>query len=308
PAVTPRRQSRNRAGISVRRSSSHAEPVAELIHRGEIEVLEGGEIRFHESALALSWYLDNVVRAWARELGATETESPEAIKLETLERAGFVEAFPQKLVRSSEPGRALSPAVCYHAYPRLAGKTVEGDGSLTTTVGRCFREESDDDHPLERLRAFTMREIIVVGGPAVVEHLREEMMDRVSAWVEALGLDGYIEPATDPFFTSESRGRMLAQQILPLKYELRLAVGGSGRTVAASSFNDHQQHFGRAFDIRRPDGEAAHSGCVAFGWERWVLAFVSQHGPDARNWPDAVRSHLPGSRPNPARSAHAHVA
>ncbi|HEU4748289.1 MAG TPA: hypothetical protein VFS56_07280, partial [Gemmatimonadaceae bacterium] len=46
PAVTPRRQSRNRAGISVRRSSSHAEPVAELIHRGEIEVLEGGEIRF----------------------------------------------------------------------------------------------------------------------------------------------------------------------------------------------------------------------------------------------------------------------
>ena len=122
-----------------------------------------------------------------------------------------------------------------------------------------------------------------------VAMLREGMIEKVSSWVKALDLDGFIEPATDPFFTSESRGRMLAQLILPLKYELRLEVD-AGRTIAAASFNDHQQHFGRAFDIRLPDGEHAHSGCVAFGWERWVIAFISQHGPDARNWPDAARS------------------
>ena len=287
------------------RTPNNADAVAALVDRGEIEVLEGGEIRFHESALSLSWYFDNVAREWARDLGATETESTEGIKLMTLERAGFVQAFPQKLVMSSDPGRALSPAVCYHSYPRLEGRTVEAAGSLTTTVGRCFREESDNEHPLERLRAFTMREIIVVGGAFAVTRLREDMIERVSSWVRNLGLDGYIEPATDPFFTSDARGRMLAQQILPLKYELRLGVGGSGRTIAAASFNDHQEHFGRAFDIRLTGGEIAHSGCVAFGWERWVLAFVSQHGPDARNWPDTVRS---PRRTVAGRSANANVA
>lgn len=339
PAVVPRRKSRNGHRVSARQRSAtgldaqnaagaeriqhpsdtgerifehstgrtryHPDAVAELVDRGEIEVLEGGEIRFHETALSLSWYFDNIAREWARDLGATETESPEAIKIDTLERAGFVAAFPQKLVMSSEPGRALSPAVCYHSYPRLEGRTLKADGSLTTTVGRCFREETDSDQPLERLRAFTMREIIVVGGRAAVARLREQMIERVSGWVEALGLDGYIEPATDPFFTSDARGRMLTQQLLPLKYELRLGVGGSGRTVAAASFNDHQEHFGRAFDIRLADGDVAHSGCVAFGWERWVLAFVSQHGPDARSWPDIVRS---PQRTLNGRSAHASVA
>lgn len=330
PAVVSRRKPRNGDRVSARQGSLgverieqpsrkgerifehstgrvqyHTDAVRALVDRRDIEVLDGGEIRFHESVLSLSWYFDNVVRDWARDLGAAETESPEAIKVETLHRAGFVEAFPQKLVMSTEPGRALSPAVCYHSYPRLEGRIVEANGSLTTTVGRCFREETDSDHPLERLRAFTMREIIVVGSPAAVAHLRNEMIERVSGWVKELGLDGYIEPATDPFFTSEARGRMLAQQILPLKYELRLGVGGSGRTLAAASFNDHQQHFGRAFDIALPSGEAAHSGCVAFGWERWVLAFVSQHGPDARNWPDTVRS---PHRAVTERTAHANVA
>ena len=303
-ALVPRRKPRNPRRIGRRttaredgrifenstgRTEYHQAAVTEMIGRGEIEVLDGVEVRFHESALALSWYFDNVAREWARDLGAAETESPEAIQVETLRRAGFIEAFPQKLVLGGEPGRALSPAMCYHSYPRFEGRTVNEHGSLTTTVGRCFREEADADSPLERLRAFTMREIIVVGSSTSVARLRAGMIERVSGWVRALGLEGYIEPATDPFFTSEARGRLLAQQLVPLKYELRLGVGGGGRTVAAASFNDHQQHFGRAFDIRLPDGESAHSGCVAFGWERWVLAFISQHGADARHWPDAVR-------------------
>lgn len=274
---------------STGRTQTHPDAVDEMVRRGEIELLGRGEIRLHDSALMLSSHFDSVAREWAAELGATETDSPEAIEMETLRRAGFVTAFPQKLVMGSDAETALSPAVCYHSYPRFAGRIVQNGASVTTAIGRCFREERDDEHPLERLRSFTMREIIVIGGPTAVAMLREGMIERVSSWVKALELAGFIEPATDPFFTSESRGRMLAQQILPLKYELRLEVD-AGRTIAAASFNDHQQHFGRAFDIRLPDGEHAHSGCVAFGWERWVIAFISQHGPDARNWPDAARS------------------
>jgi len=135
-----------------------------------------------------------------------------------------------------------------------------------------------------------MREIITVGTPQTVEMVRGELMMRVDAWTKELGLDGAIEIATDPFFTAESRGRMLMQQMLPLKYELRLRASEDGRTIAAASFNNHHDHFGKAFRIKLESGHPANTGCVAFGWERWVIAIVNQHGADERNWPSTVRN------------------
>jgi len=184
-----------------------------------------------------------------------------------------------------EPDYALPPAVCYHHYPRLTNRTIEERGSIITAAGGCFRNEHDDAHPLERLRSFTMREIIAVGSAAFVEEMRAGLVARVMQWLAQLDLDGVIETATDPFFTSESRGRLLMQQLQPLKYELRLTVNDAGRTVAAASFNNHRDHFGKAFSIRQRNGEFAHSGCVAFGWERWILAFIAQHGADEDSWP-----------------------
>ena len=43
--------------------------------------------------------------------------------------------------------------------------------------------------------------------------------------------------------------------------------------------------FGDAFDIRLEDGTAAHTACTAFGLERWLLAVLVRHGPDAAAWP-----------------------
>ena len=34
----------------------------------------------------------------------------------------------------------------------------------------------------------------------------------------------------------------------------------------------------------------AHTGCLAFGWERLALAFVAQHGVDEKHWPAGVVS------------------
>jgi seryl-tRNA synthetase len=78
---------------------------------------------------------------------------------------------------------------------------------------------------------------------------------------------------------------MLLQQLKGLKTEMLLDVG-DGRTVAASSFNDHQQFFGECFDIRLQNDEPASTGCVAFGLERWILAFMVTHGPDRADWPN----------------------
>jgi acyl carrier protein len=274
---------------STRRDRMYADPetfAAELGTR-----TDHGGIDLHGSALALSECLDAQVVQWARELGAVEELFADTIALKTLERAGFIEAFPQKLVRLDRDDEyALPPAVCYHHYPHLASQIVDERGSLITAIGRCFRDEYDYNRPLERLRSFTMREIVAVGSREFVEQTRAELLDRVRRWIVVLDLDGFVETATDPFFTSESRGRLLMQQVQPLKYELKLTMSGDGRTIAAASFNNHQTHFGRRFSIRQRSGEYAHSGCIAFGWERWVVAFLAQHGVREENWPIQIGS------------------
>jgi acyl carrier protein len=290
PAVIARKRHRAiRSAQATKRSG-----VAELFARRELELTPGGGLIIRGAAASLCDYFDSVVRGWAFELGAIDETFPAEIPLATLGRAGFTTAFPEKLVWTGDPGdkSARPPAVCYHHYPSVSDSTLDGGASIVTALGSCFRNEYDASscHPAERLGAFTMREIIAVGDATLVERLRTDLMNRVSTWMKALALDGHVEVATDPFFTSEARGRLLMQQMLPLKYELQLRVDPDGRSVAAASFNNHQQHFGRAFSILLPSGDHAHSGCVAFGWERWMIAFVNQHGPDEENWPGIVRS------------------
>jgi len=277
-----------------RRDQSANSAVDKLLARRELELTNDGALRMHGAVAALRDVFDNTVRDWANELGATELHFPDEISLSVLDRAGFLSAFPQKLIHTEEAARP--PAVCYHHYPTLAGSVVDG-GSIVTALGCSYRNEFDlnSTQPAERLREFTMREIITVGDDELVETVRRSLMERVELWIKELGLDGFIETATDPFFTDESRGRRLMQQMLPLKYELRLRVDRVGRTIAAASFNNHHDHFGEAFGIRLRSGETASSGCVAFGWERWVIAFVNQHGPDERNWPVSVRNDVAAS-------------
>jgi seryl-tRNA synthetase/acyl carrier protein len=270
--------------------STFSDAEALLAGRGEIQLNARGGLELQGAALALARHLDSVVAGWARELGAVEEVFSDWIALETLERAGFTEAFPRKLVFiEGDDEFARPPALCYHHYPHLATRVVDDPGSIVTVAGRCYRNEEDRAHPLERLREFTMREIVAVGAESLVETLRRDLIDRVSRWIVELDLDCFIEVASDPFFMRATRGRQLMQQLQPLKYELRLA-SAKGRTVAAASFNHHQEHFGKAFSIRRQNGDAAHSGCVAFGWERWVVAFIAQHGLDEDNWPLSVRA------------------
>jgi seryl-tRNA synthetase len=78
---------------------------------------------------------------------------------------------------------------------------------------------------------------------------------------------------------------------MELKYELRLNVDQE-RTIAAASFNFHENYFGEAFRIAHSDQTAIATGCVGFGLERLVYAFLCQYGLDESKWPGSVRREL----------------
>ncbi|HUQ82314.1 MAG TPA: aminoacyl--tRNA ligase-related protein [Gemmatimonadaceae bacterium] len=271
-----------------------ASPVAALEERGDLVVTGPGQVALSGLALDVFDAVDGAVVRWAQSLGAAEHDYPAMIDREVLERAGKLGHSERS--EESVASRAIgSPAVCYHAYPEWTGKALGPEPTLLTARGRCYRDEAGHV-PLERLQQFTMREIIVLGARDQVEHVRRSLITQVSELVAALGLDASIDVAGDPFFAAGDEGRRLMQQAAALKHELQLAVDASGRSIAAASFNHHYDFFGTRFDIRLADGSPAHSGCVAFGLERWVLGVLAQHGTNDADWPLAVRDWLRDAR------------
>jgi acyl carrier protein len=274
-----------------------ASPIAELRRRGELIDASDGPAQLAGTAARLFDFFDATFSRWARELGADDVAAPPTIPVATLERSGFLADFPQLLVSETQ-SQAYSPAACYHRYAALADVSLDGP-TVLGVVAQCRRAESDP-RPLERATEFRMREVVVLGTHQDVERVRHRLLRQVDRFVTAMSLDGAIEPASDPFFTGESGGRALAQRAGELKLELRLSLE-QGRRVAVASFNRHHDHFGRAFGISLR-GTPAHSGCVAFGLERWVFAFLTQHGLDARTWPASARNAVEIQRAHAALS------
>jgi seryl-tRNA synthetase len=236
----------------------------------------GHEVQLGSRMLALIDWLDSRFVALAVETGAQEMPIPHLIERSVLERAGYFDSFSGEVVLDENSGRCLSPATCYHCYAKLAATSFPEPG-IWTCVSRCGRNEGKEE--LGRLRTFTMREIVLVGPADWVRQQRRKWMDRILAFAKSLQLLVTLQTASDPFFAGgAARGMMLLQQIKQLKYELRMEAHGT--ELAIGSFNLHEAFFSRRFGFGMNDGTATHSGCVAFGLERWALALATQLGPE----------------------------
>ncbi len=188
------------------------------------------------------------------------------------------------------PEVCLCPAICYHIYHMNRGQTVPASGAAFGLCGRCFRYESGGMTGLRRLWDFTMREVVFLGGRDEVLAHRETSIAMMSAFLDEHRLAGEIRTASDPFFTApDAMAKTYFQITSETKYEISLMLGEDDR-LAVGSHNYHTDFFGRAFDVGVEGGGPMHSVCVAFGLERWVLAFLTQHGDDPAHWPDPVRS------------------
>lgn len=221
--------------------------------------------------------LEDELLQWGRELGAREIVPGPAISLAALARAEYLTSFPGRAVAVGDAGTAelaVPPAACLHCYADLADRRLDASPMVFALRNRCARGDEAVDAGHGRLREFTMREIVIIGGAEEVDRARRSLMRRTQTYLTRLDLSATLEVATDPFHIPADRGKLALQRLRALKYELRMPL--AGETIAVASFNYHEDHFGRAFGISLPDGSPAHTGCVAFGIERWELAVREQ--------------------------------
>lgn len=270
--------------------------------------------------LCLAADCDRAFLILAGAFGAQEEQHPAAVSAELLHRLDYFSSFPHqatfpatldgdednlaafaadpfgqagvRLARLAPVRAVLTPAACYHIYAAREGVELAGP-AYVTTVATCFRREAAVE-PLVRQWAFRMREVVCAGTAAEVRQFLARARELADRLCRELSLPITWETATDSFFRPLTNPKFLLQKVAPTKEE---AVFG-GR-VAIGSVNLHHDHIGSAFGITRAGG-AAHTGCLAFGLERWLYALSSQYGEDPASWPAvaaaASRAVAAGSR------------
>jgi len=252
--------------------------------------------------------LDTRFLAWAAECGADAMLFPPLMRVADLARFDYFHNFPQlpllvtrvreeclhdiahhtdelATIASSElggAGYALPSAACYNIYLHLAGSVLP-EPRYVSTVATCFRNEKAYEE-LRRLWGFTMREIVCIGPREAVQDHLVQFKQRVLSFCDRLGLPLEIQAGSDPFYEPQSSVAVM-QQLFPQKEEF-LYQG----SLAIASVNFHRNFFGERCDIRTADGQAAFTGCVAFGIERWLHALLDRFRQDAGAAAEAVAS------------------
>ncbi|MFI4933972.1 MAG: amino acid--[acyl-carrier-protein] ligase [Caulobacterales bacterium] len=185
----------------------------------------------------------------------------------------------------------LAPAACYPVYPLAAERgPVPAAGLLFDVACDCFRREPSKD--IDRFQSFRMREYVRIGSQKQIHEFREQWMERATDLADRLGLPYRVEIASDPFFGRGGQIAANSQIEQALKFELLVPVRSEAEPTACMSFNYHQDHFGRTWDIELADGTPAHTGCVAFGMDRLAVALFATHGLDTGRWPAQARRAL----------------
>ena len=277
-----------------------------------------------DGVYARTWLYEEVIERLAafisrqREPGTEILRFPPVMSRSQLERSGYLKSFPNLLgcvcalhgseaeIRAAADRHAqggdwtaalapadlvLSPAACYPVYPLAAARGVVPSGGLRFDVAAdCFRREPS--RHLDRLQSFRMREYVCIGTPQEVMAFRQRWMERAQRMADELALPYRVATASDPFFGRTGQVMAIAQLQQSLKFELLVPVRSEEEPTACMSFNYHQDHFGTTWGLRDAGGAPAHTGCVAFGMDRLVVALFWRHGLDTGAWPAAVRGAL----------------
>jgi seryl-tRNA synthetase len=259
---------------------------------------------------------DDYISGVAEEDRAEQMLFPPTLDRRVLEKSEFLDSFPQlagtvfsfignetqhaELSTRVHAGQSwdhlqsmtdvvLTPAACYPVYPSFTG-TVPDNGRLVDMQNWVFRHEPSPEPT--RMQAFRVREFVRVGTPKVVVAWRDMWLERGLTIMRSLGLPAKSEVANDPFFGRGARLLSASQREQQLKFEVTIPVISEEDPTAVCSFNFHQEHFGKIFEIKTADGAVANTACLGFGMERVCMALFKHHGFDPKAWPASVREKL----------------
>ena len=286
-----------------------------------VRFLGMGQVALSGVPLQLFNYFDRVFENFGSRWAAVPMRTPTLIPTDTLSRCDYFRSFPHNVTFAThlreemkviedfrtrhqkaddldskaledmdQPAACLSPAVCYHLYHVHENQILPASGLVYGICGKCFRYESSNLSDLRRLWDFTMREVVFLGSRQYVLERRDESVEMMAKFLSAHRLGGQIRTASDPFFVApDAVSKTYFQLTSDSKFEVALEIDGEQR-LAVGSHNYHSDFFGRAFHTDVEGAGAMHSVCWAFGMERWVYAFLVQHGSDPGAWPDEVRN------------------
>tara|TARA_R110002050_G_scaffold132262_3_gene254235 strand:+ start:1917 stop:3089 length:1173 start_codon:yes stop_codon:yes gene_type:complete len=296
----------------------HEDVFTILKSKGAITVGGEGQVGFGEPLIKLMDYFDARIMEIVNDLfKAEEFRYPTLIPTKVVEKCGCVDSFPQLLMFVSSLHNdldyykkfkdefkkeqeinsyvfdyvenvdyCLPPTMCYHTYNQFKDSVFSNEfKKVVTSKGKSFRNESRYQKTLERLWDFTIREIVFLGNQEFVAECRKKMMEASFSLMEELGLNGHAEVANDPFFASpDTAFKTFNQRLQALKYELRMNLQ-ENHTISIASFNYHEHFFGENFNMKFDSDSHIITGCVGFGLERFMFAFLTQYGLDESNWP-----------------------
>jgi hypothetical protein len=301
-----------------------------LLERRWVTPVGQGQVILRGPAAQLMSLIDNKVeKEFARQFKAELEIYPSTIENRTMDRCAHFTSFPEHMDfvahlrqnldvldgfsndcrergwspdlhegRMASSDLAISPSCCYHCYEGMEGWQVEPPGRCVTATLACHRFEGANHRSLSRLRAFTMREVIFIGQPAYVIEARARAERLIIQWARDWELGCTFETANDMFFTQDFSVKASFQRLHQGKKELRLQLPWEKQSLSVFSSNFHAATFGKAFNIV-VSGRPATTGCVAWGYERWVYALFSQFGFDVKQWPAGLREEFESHQGKP---------
>lgn len=262
----------------------------EILKQGNIVRTENGGVCLSGISARLFDYFDKVFRKFAHNNDAIEERYPVLLSKDTLIKTKYLNNYPGNSMYVEDSNAVLSPSACFYVYERYKD-TVFKDNTSLTFLQNVFRNEKDKNNEFGRLRDYHVREIVFVGSEEYVDTSINRMINQTSRFMVELGLKGDIESATDLFITPNMNRYKLIQMHNKAKYELRLEYDNN-RDISVASFNRHGKTFSHTFNIGVSGVENVVSGCIGYGIERFVMAFLSQYGCNVENMPRCVRDYI----------------
>lgn len=298
----------------------HSDIFDKLVENGEVNEIGDGIFVFQGQFLKLMKFFDSIFTKFADEMNGIEQYYPTRWPIELFKKINYFEEFPQNILLVSgakkerealelltekygkskdfteiKLGDFLEPATtalgtstcdpCYYIHKN--GKL--GKNETYYALSKCFRNEKSTTNQLDRLTEFSMREVIAAGEEEFVKSQREIFLKFIESFASFTGLACSLEKASDPFFTNEIPEKGALQNHIESKFELLVPLGNGRSDLAVGSVNWHSDYFGRSFEIRDNSNYYMSSCCLAFGLERLVFAFLTQHGMTRSEWPAEVK-------------------